>query len=149
MSQRAARTRLAKAIRTHGERQLAITQKVTHYATVRGLDPFQVELQDRRLILDEDDLVITQWVRRYGYDYGLQVGDTVLVHHMPNDDFVVADVVSTDDIPEGFGASDTTTVSLTSRNGHILRSVPFYGADGTIIGRIPVYTALTGDGAPV
>lgn len=145
---RAARGRLARAMRTHTQQNIAQGVREMHYGVVRQVTPLQVEIEGRSLVLEEDDLVITQWVRRYGYDYGLGVGDTVLVSHMPNDDFVVHDVVSTDKIEQGTDQSTTVTVSLTSRNGHIVRKTPVRANDGTVIGYTPVYTDLSGDGAP-
>lgn len=147
-SLRAARGRLARALRAHTQQNIAQGVREVHYGIVRQVSPLQVEIEGRSLVLDENDLVVTQWVRRYGYDYGLSVGDTVLVSHMPNDDFVVHDVVSTDRIEQGLDQSSAVTVSLTSRNGHIVRKAPYLANDGTLIGYTPVYTDLSSDGAP-
>jgi hypothetical protein len=148
VSTRAARSRLARSIRAHVNRKLSSDVREVHYADVRSTNPLQVELQGRRLVLDEDHLVVTQWVRQYDYQHGLQVGDTVVVSHMSNDDFLVHDVVSTNKMEAGADEGTRATVSLTSRNGHIVGTVPYLGDDGTVIGYLPLYSSLTSDGPP-
>lgn len=111
-------------------------------------DPLQVELQDRKLVLDDDSLVVSQWVRRYSYDHGLVVGDTLLVSQMPSGDFLAHDVVSTQTIESGPDLDNVAAVNLTSRNGHIAHKVPFLAEDGTVLGYIAIYTTVTGDGTP-
>lgn len=125
--------------------------KNTYYAVVRQVSPLQVELEGRRLLLDEDHLTVTQWVRRYGYDYGLTVGDTVLVSHMQNDDFVVHDVVSTAKVENGLDLGTITasadpawTVAggAATPDRHIIKKVPLLDSTGNVLGYVPVYGSL-------
>lgn len=88
------RRQLARAIDQHTDGAARSLGQRREYATVRGIAPLQIEMHGSGLLLDEDDLVISQWVRRYDYDIEIEVGDTVVVDHLPNDDFLVADVVT-------------------------------------------------------
>lgn len=132
---------------------------MTHYAIVRQVSPLQVELASNRLLLTEDDLIVSQWVRRYGYDYGLNVGDTVLVSHMPNDDFVVHDVISAAKIEQGLDnavdqiqdSADPTWSGVAPAGGgamavtadrHVIKKQPVRDANGAVIGWTPVYASL-------
>jgi hypothetical protein len=150
---------LARALHGRTQRQLDAGAKNSHYAVVRQVSPLQVELSHSRLILTEDDLVITQWVRRYGYDYGLAVGDTVLVSHMPNDDFVVHDVIATAKAEQGIdnavdqivASSDPVWAGVAPAGGgamtvtpdrHIVKKMPVRDVSGAVIGWTPVYTSL-------
>jgi hypothetical protein len=69
----------------------------------------------------------------------------VLVTHMPNDDFVVHDVVSTAKIETGLDDGTRTGVSHPARNGTIVAEVPYLNADGTVLGVVPVYNAIIDD----
>jgi hypothetical protein len=121
-----------------------------NYAVVLQVEPLQVELTERRTLLDDSELVLTQWVRRYVYEHGLFVGDTLLVTQMPNNDFLVSDVVSSNRIEEGIDHPSGDLVSFTSRNGHIVERIPRLDNDGTVIGEIAVYGPgqLRSDGSP-
>lgn len=148
---RSARGRLARAVRGHAEKHVAQGRRDALYGVVRQVSPLQIELEGHRLILNEDHLVVTQWVRRYGYDFGLAVGDTVLVAHMPNDDFVVHDVVGTGKVENGLDLGNivaSADVTLTdpqggaiTQNHHVTKKVPFLDMDGATIG----YVAIWGD----
>lgn len=159
MSTRAARAVLSRSLLERMDRRVQAGVKTSHYAVVRSVSPLQVELENHGLVLTEDDLVISQWVRRYGYDYGLLVGDTVLVSHMPNDDFVVHDVISTAKIETGLDAGVTQIVHsddpvwsgvapggggamTVTPNFHIIKKVPYRNDAGTVIGYIPIYGSL-------
>lgn len=157
MTTAAARTQLARSLRRHAGRVASAQDRNTHYATVQQVSPLQVELHGSRLLLTEDDLVVTQWVRRYGYDYGLKVGDTVVVSHMPNDDFVVHDVVSTGKVEDGFDlgtivhSADPVWSGVAPGGGgamtvtpdfHIVKKVTVRDSDGVIVGYVPIYGSL-------
>lgn len=58
------------------------------------LTPITVELSESRDVIDADEgLVLTQWVRKYDLDVGLEVGDDVLVDHRAGH-WIVTDVLS-------------------------------------------------------
>jgi hypothetical protein len=156
VSGRNARATLARSLRAHTARHVGQLSRNVHYGIVRQVSPLQVELEGHDITLDEEELVVSQWVRRYGYDYGLNPGDTVLVAHMPNDDFVVHDVIATAKIENGLdldniaASADPTlsgsdpqggTVTITS-SAHITKKVPLLDATGAILGYIPVYGTL-------
>lgn len=145
---RSARGRLAGALRVHTQKHIEASKQGTYIARIVTLDPIQAELGSSGLQLNEDNLILSQWVRRYDYDYGLRVGDNLIVTQMTNAEFVAHDVVSSNKIDEGIDFPNRGTVSLTSRNGHIIRELPVL-EDGVPIGVIPVYNAMTSDGTPV
>ena len=64
------------------------------YAVIKKLHPLTAELTDGSLILDDDDLVLSQWVEQYRKQYGMAVGETLLVHRMHNGDWMATDVIS-------------------------------------------------------
>jgi hypothetical protein len=143
-----ARARLAGAIKSHADKK-ASEGATRFYARVLKVSPLQVELLGRRATISEENLVVTQWVRHYEYQFGLGIGDTVVVDRMPNDDFLVSDVVSTNAMEATLDPASATVVSLTSRNGHIIRSIPLKDATGAIVAVVAGHSALTSDGAPV
>lgn len=151
-----ARKRLAKAIADHATEQAESEGRRREYAVVHSVDPLQVELHGSGLVLDEDDLVVTQGFRRLTYDSGLDVGDTVVVDRMPNDDFLVSDVVGTGKAELGLDldtivhSSDPTFTGpnpgvggvTVTMNHHILKKVTLRADDGTVIGYVPIYGTL-------
>lgn len=146
---RSSRARLAGALRNHTQKHIAAAARGTYLARIVSLSPIQAELGTSGLPLTEDNMFLSQWVRRYDYDYGLLVGDTLIVTQMASDEFVAHDVVSSNKIEEGFDQPNVAAVSFTSRNGHINHKVPVLGPTGALLGYTPVYTTLTSDGAPV
>jgi hypothetical protein len=140
---RAARGRLARALRSHSGRLIESARRETHFAVVRQANPLQVEIEDHGLVLDEEDLHVTQWVRRYDYDHNLQVGDTVLVAHMPNDDFVVHDVIGTGKAEAGLDLANVSASSDPSGAQHVIKKVPMLDDAGNILGYVPIYGSLT------
>lgn len=139
--------RLSEAIKAHTEKRTK-QEQMRFYGRVIVRSPLQIELLGQRVVLTEANLVVTQWVRRYEYEHGLAIGDTVVVDRMPNDDFLVSDVVSTNNAERSLDVAAATTVSLTSRNGHIIRSIPVKDEAGNIVCLVPGYTSLSSDGAP-
>lgn len=147
--------RAAAAVRGMSARQVDSRARQQDYAIVRSIAPLKVELSSSRLLLDDDDLVVTQWVRRYDLEQGIKVGDTVVVTPMKNGDFLVQDVVAAKDAFRGF--SDKTTdlldsgdVTLTAPGGggtvtqshHIIKKVPYRNDAGAIVGYVPIYGGL-------
>lgn len=145
---RQARTKLARAMRASTQKHTAAMLQYQGYAIVRSADPLQVELQDRGLVLGEDELVVSQWVRFYDYQHNLEVGDTLLVTQMRNGDFLAHDVISTQKIERGLDPDNDSGVAFSSRNGGIVARVPYLDDDGGIIGYVAVHNPLHGDAAP-
>lgn len=89
----------ARAIRRHQTRQHEYLERDGLYAEVAQADPLILKPHGTSLVLTEDALEPTQRVKQHIKDHGLSTDDTVLVLQMPNDDWVVLDVV-TDQLAE-------------------------------------------------
>lgn len=77
---------LGRAVNYHGER--------VEYAVVTSADPLEVELTKRRGdVLTDDELSLGHSVRQYHEDYGLDEGDTLVLHLGDDDDYVAVDVL--------------------------------------------------------
>lgn len=129
------------------------------YAQVRRINPLQIELLDKRVTVSEENLVVTQWVRRYEYEHGLGIGDTVVVDRMPNGDFLVSDVVSTNEVQAGLGEATAVTTSAdpifsgvapagggamtVTPDRHIVKKVAYRDEAGIVIGYVPIYGTLS------
>lgn len=86
--------RLAAAIRGTSGKVVREHHPLPQRAVVREIDPLTVELAESNLMLEDEDLTVTQHVRRYDRDYGLEVGDTVVVIPVSGGEFVVTSVIS-------------------------------------------------------
>jgi hypothetical protein len=86
--------KLATAIRGLGKRQIDYSVNPPSYATVLSISPLQVELQESGLRFDEDSITLAQGVLQYDADYGLGVGDVLVVAQMKGDDIVAQSVIS-------------------------------------------------------
>lgn len=85
---------VAKAVRSHAKRSAQSVVRHPQYARVLTTDPLEVELVESKHILEEEDLVLSQWVSRYDTDHTIDPGDTALVQPMRNGDWLVTDIVS-------------------------------------------------------
>lgn len=96
MSSRKAAGRLARSVRSHSKRSVNYNQsnRAPHYGVVLSTDPWEVEMHDGELLLEADDLVVTQWVEKYHVLYGVDVGDTVVITEMRDGDWMLSDVIS-------------------------------------------------------
>jgi hypothetical protein len=150
--------RAATALKAQQKKGIKYHTKEPQFAVVRRVEPeLSVEVTGSRLVLDEDDLHLSQDVRRYENDYGLKVGDTVMVTPIGEGDYAVTDVVSEKKDFEGSdtnavmgsgfigGGSDSVTIpsgggsdTVTIQGTPIVGTVPFYDKDGKVIGRIPL-----------
>jgi hypothetical protein len=133
---------LARAISNHAARHARQNAHRTFYARILQLDPLQAEVTTNRLMLDEDDIVLSQGVRRYDYDYGLEVGDTLLVSQMPNDDFLAHDVVTQYPTLEGADSTTPSDANYQTSHGKIVAAIDVTDSDGNVIGQQPVYDAF-------
>lgn len=85
----------AREVRKHIEAKVAAMARHPVYAEVVDTDPIQVELHDTELTMEAgDDLTLTQHVRWYDSQWGVEIGDTLLVRQMSNGDWVATDVIS-------------------------------------------------------
>jgi hypothetical protein len=137
--------RVARAVRNHSARAVgAYSSKPPKLAIVRKVDPLTAEMADHRLQLDEDDLLLTQAMRRYHRDTGIAAGDTLVLIPVSTDDFVVVGVLSQENIDAGIASASEDTdgrefasgVGVTSTP--IVAVVPYYDDDGEVVGYIPL-----------
>lgn len=147
--------RAAEAIRAQAQHAVKALGRSADYGIVRAIAPLQVEMSSHRLMLEADDLVVTQWVRRYDLEQGIKAGDTVLLQPMPNGDFLVTDVIAAKDTFRGVSDRtadllDSSNVTLTAPSGggtvtqshSIIKKVPYRNDAGVIVGYIPIYGTL-------
>ena len=89
---------LARSLRER-EREAVERARTTHYAHVSASEPLEVTLGHADVVLSEpDDLTLSQNVRQYHAQYGLSVGDTLIVAQMADGDWVALDVQGSGDI---------------------------------------------------
>lgn len=46
---------------------------------VVSVDPLRIELHESRIVLDDSEVTLTQWMKRYHVVDGMDVGDTVIL----------------------------------------------------------------------
>jgi hypothetical protein len=92
-----AQRRAARAV--HDVAKNRASQRQSQYlGEIVDLTPLTVELAESRDVIDEHEgLVMTQWVRKYMLDVGLEVGDDVLVDHRAGH-WIVVDVLSDNEV---------------------------------------------------
>jgi hypothetical protein len=89
---------LAAAILEASRREAEDVHRGLFFGEVTTRDPLSVDLQGSSLSLTEDeDLVLTQTVRQYDRDQGLDPGDLLVCVEMPDGDWVALDVVTGDE----------------------------------------------------
>lgn len=93
--------RLAEAIRGTSHNVVREEVRPPQRAVVRTVDPLRVELTNARLVLEDEDLIMSQEVRTYDYNYGIAVGDTVVLLPVSGEEWVISNVVSQQDILGG------------------------------------------------
>jgi hypothetical protein len=88
----------AAAVRSYVERALAQVLQAD-YGVVRSVSPLQVELGHTNDVLDSDELVVTQEVRRYDAQVGLEVGDSLALMPMESGEYLAVGVVANEADP--------------------------------------------------
>jgi hypothetical protein len=98
---RAAIKDAASAIRSHVHDVHQVRDRSIHYCSVQQLTPLVLRLYDTGLELreEDDDLTISQTIRRYDADVGLTVDDTITAVQMNDHEWLAIDVISTTEIP--------------------------------------------------
>jgi hypothetical protein len=107
----------AQAIRRTSH-DVANRKQRTMVAVVRQVAPLRVELTESRIFLDEDDLSLGQWVRRYEKDKGLKVGDSLVVTPLHSGDWVASEVLSSQEPPINVDANDKKPKITGSRDSN-------------------------------
>lgn len=70
---------LAEAVRSEAARHATAAQGVMQLAEVLDNDPFTLELLESRATIHDDELVLSQWVKRYHAADTIDPKDTVVV----------------------------------------------------------------------
>lgn len=85
--------KIHRAARGHAERP-----KMNHQiGVVKRVKPLQVDPTDLDYVLDEDDVTLSQWVRRYHKEVKIKVGDNLVLHFVGNN-WLAVDVISDSEI---------------------------------------------------
>lgn len=84
----------ARAVRDFARDSQAYHSREPVLAEVIDTSPLAARLHGQSTVLDDDQLDLTQWVRRYHAEDGIAEGDTLVLLRF-GDDFTVADVLST------------------------------------------------------
>lgn len=86
------RLEAAQAVNRRARRQAKRSQ-TTFKANVQSVAPMRLKLLHGGGQLDTDDFELSQWVRWYDREFGIDTGDTVIVmrHH---GDWTVTDVIA-------------------------------------------------------
>ncbi len=153
MNEKAIR-RAARATRAHAGKMANARARDPQYAIVRSKNPLTAELTVSRLLLEEDDIVVSQAVRQYDLRHGLVVGDTLVVQPERGGDFIATAVVSDKGTFDGAGNTSTGSgnpvwTGVDSLGGavaitvdrNIVKKIPYYEG-GVLIGYLPVYENL-------
>jgi hypothetical protein len=144
-------TRAARTLRDLGRRSAEFHAERDLHAIVRRPPPdMQLEVIGASVALAQDEIQVSQAVRRYDRDQGIEVGDTVILGRSREGGFVAKHVVSD---KEGSKGPDAEPVAAAGR-GFIASAslgagesvtatplvgvVPFRDEDGVIIGYIPL-----------
>jgi hypothetical protein len=97
------------------------------------------------VVLDDDDLTFSQTARRYDIDFGIEIGDTLVLLPVASGDWVVMTVVSEKIGFEGISpkTKGSNSAPVDSEGGLLRSGVDFWGAwkdkDGKVIGWVPVW----------
>lgn len=63
-----------------------------------GTDVRAAEMLHAEIELEDEDIVLGQWAKRYGHQFGFETGDLIVLQPLEDDDFMVIDVQSTTDV---------------------------------------------------
>jgi len=145
--------RAATAVRSHLDRGVKYHVTKSQYAIVTQpppkilaqLVPEADPTTSPALMLDDEDLTFSQAARRYDIDFGIKVGDTLVLLPVASGDWVVTAVVS-----EKIGFEGICPITRGSyaapvdvQGALLLDPVAFWGAwkdkQGSVIGWVPVW----------
>lgn len=76
-------SRLRDAIRRAAERAKEDASATVQFARVTDADDFTIELMESSVVLGDDEVEFSQWMRAYNRDTGVVSGDTVVVIRKP------------------------------------------------------------------
>lgn len=85
---------LARAIRNHASKAVRLEGLRLYEGIVRQVNPLKVELTTHDVTLEESDLLLGSWVRRYDVIWGLAVNDALVLMLLASGDWYVADVLT-------------------------------------------------------
>ena len=150
-------SRLARAMHDASRRSARHHSKESLRGTVLAVRPLRVEVA-AGIVLDDESLTLSQSVAKYHLDYGLAIGDSLVVQPIGRSEFVAVSVVAVATGRGGLGKKSTpsggtigggalvggtllgdgVTVTGSVAGTPLVALVPFYDADGTIVGHVPI-----------
>lgn len=86
--------RTALAMRALSQRTARHASQTPQRAVILRLDPLQIELAHSALTLDDSQFTLSHSVRKYDAQYGLSVGDTLIVTPVAGGDLVATAVIA-------------------------------------------------------
>lgn len=137
--------RAAKAIRDQDRETADRGVREVEYADVKRINPLVLEMQESSLVLDNDDLSLTAWVRAYDAEIGIAKGDTAVVKQMRHGVWLVSDVLTPSATPTFGGSgiyqpldSDLTAIAAltTTAYGRSLLALADAAAGRTLLGLV-------------
>lgn len=144
--------RAAEALTAHVKKTSDFLSRPVEQAIVQTIDPLSAELLSGGLVLDDGQLVLGTWARKYDQDHGIEVGDTLTVVEVAGDDYVVLEVHGEKEVLRGVGtvaaAGTTKALSVTGGGGGTVNMavahwLEAFDADGNSIGWVPVFASKT------
>lgn len=145
-----ATTHLARAIRNTGLRAATYKQTPNLSGIIRTLEPLSVEITHANLVLEGDEVILSHAVRVYDWEWGLQVGDTLLFSTDPQGDYHATSVIAKAKAslegpkyphiaqPGTIGGGPVPFGGGMAPGSPIVGRVPYYDDDGTHVGDIPL-----------
>lgn len=118
--------RLVRAIRGHTDDAISRSAAHSVIGVVKALGSsaggLKVHIPDHDFLLDSDDLLVGQAVGQYDEDYGLEVGDSLLLAPLGQGDYVAVAVMATAEPTErktggGFNATTGLPSNSSGQNG--------------------------------
>lgn len=110
---------LARSVHQHAKTH-ASQARQNFRGEVEGLNPFSVAVLGTKFVLDDDDFDLTQSVRRYDKEHGIEKGDNVVLLREAGQ-WLITDVVSDSDGPVegtatiGYAKADTLATDVTAK----------------------------------
>lgn len=160
MSRMAESKHLARAIREHTRNGVSKLGHKLVKATVTRINPLGVELMRSDIVIDEEHLLLSGWLRHFDSRWGIEVGDTLLMSQLDDGDWYVLDVVSQEEFDLGDRPDLMTVLPYNTGSGHVVAEIPYYDQGGILLGQLLIYdkatlrdfaghTTAAGSGAPV
>jgi hypothetical protein len=111
---------LARAVRRHATGLVDAHGQKAVLAVVTQVNPLAVELVANDIVIEDAHLMLGAWTRFYDQQFGISVGDTVLVSRLANEQWFVFDVLTTSNSPSVGGVR--TLNAIVDGSGSVLET---------------------------